>query len=301
MDWVTSIHQAIQYIEEHLREELTIQEIAQQTALSPFYFQKGFAMLCGMTVGDYIRQRRFSAAGLEVLTTDRKIIDIALEFGYDSPDSFTKAFTRFHSLTPTALRKSGGAVRSFAPLRIKVTLEGGQNMDCRIMKKEAFTVLCRAKTFKYEEAVDQIPQFWAEHFSTGGNNVVCGMYGISLEESAGGNEFTYLIADIYNPSGEIPDGYVIHTIPAYTWAVFSCTGAMPSAIQKLNLKSFLSGFPQTLTTKLLPALMWKCTATPVSLKTEYRIRATTVKFGFPWKKSKANLRKAPLKYKTKQS
>ena len=61
-----------------------------------------------------------------VLTTDRKIIDIALEFGYDSPDSFTKAFVRFHGLTPAALRKSGGAVRSFAPLRIKLTLEGGQ-------------------------------------------------------------------------------------------------------------------------------------------------------------------------------
>ena len=132
MDWVTSIHQAIQYIEEHLREELTIWEIAQQAALSPFYFQKGFAMLCGMTVGDYIRQRRLSAAGLEVLTTDRRIIDIALEFCYDSPDSFTKAFTRFHGLTPAALRKSGGAVRSFAPLRIKVTLEDGQNMDCKI-------------------------------------------------------------------------------------------------------------------------------------------------------------------------
>ena len=73
MDWVTSIHQAIQYIEEHLREELTIREIAQQAALSPFYFQKGFAMLCGITVGDYIRQRRLSAAGLEVLTTGRKI------------------------------------------------------------------------------------------------------------------------------------------------------------------------------------------------------------------------------------
>ena len=152
MDWVASIHQAIQYIEEHLREELTIREIAQQAALSPFYFQKGFAMLCGMTVGDYIRQRRLSAAGLEVLTTDRKIIDIALEFGYDSPDSFTKAFVRFHGLTPAALRKSGGAVRSFAPLRIKLTLEGGQNMDCKIMKKEAFTVLCRAKTFKYDPA-----------------------------------------------------------------------------------------------------------------------------------------------------
>ena len=135
MDWVESIHIAIQYIEDNLRGDLTVQKVAQQAALSPFYFQKGFSMLCGMTVGDYIRQRRLAAAGLEVLTTNRKIIDIALDFGYDSPDSFTKAFARFHGLTPAALRKSGGAVRSFAPLRIKVILEGGQNMDCKIMKK----------------------------------------------------------------------------------------------------------------------------------------------------------------------
>ena len=71
---------------------ITIREIAQQAALSPFYFQKGFAMLCGMTVGDYIRQRRLSAAGLEVLTPDRRIIDIALEFGYDSPDRLHQGF-----------------------------------------------------------------------------------------------------------------------------------------------------------------------------------------------------------------
>ena len=243
MDWVTSIHQAIQYIEEHLREELTIREIAQQAALSPFYFQKGFAMLCGMTVGDYIRQRRLSAAGLEVLTTDRKIIDIALDFGYDSPDSFTKAFTRFHGLTPAALRKSGGAVRSFAPLRIKVTLEGGQNMDCKIMKKEAFTVLCRAKTFKYEDAVAQVPQFWAEHFGTGGGKVVCGMYGINLDESMGGNEFEYLIADNYDPAREIPDGFTTRTIPAHTWAVFPCTGRMPQALQGLNQQIFSQWLP----------------------------------------------------------
>ena len=106
MDWVASIHQAIQYIEEHLREELTIREIAQQAALSPFYFQKGFAMLCGMTVGDYIRQRRLSAAGLEVLTTDRKIIDIALEFGYDSPDSFCP-IPRPHTCRTAKKRRRG--------------------------------------------------------------------------------------------------------------------------------------------------------------------------------------------------
>ena len=243
MDWVESIHRAIQYIEAHLREDLSICTVAQQAALSPYYFQKGFTMLCGMTVGEYIRQRRLSAAGLEVLMTDRKIIDIALEFGYDAPDSFTKAFARFHGVTPAALRKSGGAVRSFAPLRIKVTLEGGQNMDCRIQKKEAFTVLCRAKTFRYEEGAEQVPRFWAEHFRTGGWETVHGMYGINLDESMGGSEFEYLIADNYDPVKEIPAGFITRTIPAYTWAVFPCTGKMPQALMELNRQIFSQWLP----------------------------------------------------------
>lgn len=243
MDWVESIHRAIQYIEAHLREDLSICTVAQQAALSPYYFQKGFTMLCGMTVGEYIRQRRLSAAGLEVLMTDRKIIDIALEFGYDAPDSFTKAFARFHGVTPAALRKSGGAVRSFAPLRIKVTLEGGQNMDCRIQKKEAFTVLCRAKTFRYEEGAEQVPRFWAEHFRTGGGETVHGMYGINLDESMGSSEFEYLIADNYDPVKEIPAGFITRTIPAYTWAVFPCTGKMPQALMELNRQIFSQWLP----------------------------------------------------------
>ena len=107
-------------------------------------------------------------------------------------------------------------------------------MDCKIMKKEAFTVLCRAKTFKYEDAVARIPQFWAEHFAAGGGKVVCGMYGINLDESMGGNEFEYLIADNYDPAKEVPDGFATRTIPAHTWAVFPCTGRMPQALQGLN-------------------------------------------------------------------
>lgn len=243
MGWVESIHKATKYIEENLRGDLNIQDISRQAALSPFYFQKGFAMLCGMTVGEYIRQRRLSVAGLEVLTTDRKIIDIALEFGYDSPDSFTKAFSRFHGITPAALRKSGGAVRSFAPLKIKIIMEGGQNMDCNIMKKDAFTVLCRARTFKYEDAVAQVPQFWSEHFRSGGGNVLCGMYGINIDESMGSSEFVYLIADNYDPTQEIPDGFTTRTIPAHTWAVFPCTGKMPQALLGLNQQIFSQWLP----------------------------------------------------------
>ncbi|MFA6694911.1 MAG: AraC family transcriptional regulator, partial [Bacillota bacterium] len=125
MEWIEGIREAINYIEKNITEELTIEKIAERAFVSPFYFQKGFAMLCGFTVGEYVRQRRLTLAGSEIVSTDGKIIDIALKYGYNSPDSFTKAFTRFHGVTPTAVRKDGAMIKSFAPLKIKFTLEGG--------------------------------------------------------------------------------------------------------------------------------------------------------------------------------
>ena len=107
MEWVERICEAIDYIEENILEELTIAEIAKQVGISPFYFQKGFSMLCGITVGEYIRKRRLSLAGQDLMSTDQKIIDLAMQYGYESPDSFTKAFLRFHGVTPLAVRKEG--------------------------------------------------------------------------------------------------------------------------------------------------------------------------------------------------
>ena len=105
MDWTEAIGKAITFIEEHIMEDLSVGEIAKQVCISPFYFQKGFSLLCGFTVSEYIRKRRLALAGAELVSTDVKVIDAALKYGYDSPDSFTKAFTRFHGITPGMVRK----------------------------------------------------------------------------------------------------------------------------------------------------------------------------------------------------
>ena len=243
MEWMAIIGNSIQYIEEHITEELTADRIARNAGVSSFYFQKGFAMLCGFTVTEYIRNRRLALAGNDITATDEKIIDIAMKYGYDSPDSFTKAFTRFHGVTPSSARRDEVLLKSFAPLKIRISLEGGYLMDYKIVKKDAFTVIANAKTFPYEGAKEAVPQFWQEHFGDGKGTVVMGCYGINIDVEMGQENFEYLIADPYDPQRDVPEGFVTRTIPAFDWAVFPCRGAMPDALQDVNTKIYTEWLP----------------------------------------------------------
>lgn len=243
MEWMEAIGKAIQYIEGHITDELTIDRISKHVNVSPFYFQKGFAMLCGFTIAEYIRNRRLALAGNDLATGEEKIIDIAMKYGYDSPDSFTRAFTRFHGVTPTTARREQVMLKSFAPLKIKLSLEGGYLMDYKIVKKEAFVVIADAKEFPYEGAKSAVPQFWQEHYQTGKGKTVMGIYGINIDENMGHDTFEYLIADPYNPVMEVPEGFIVKKIPEFTWAVFPCKGAMPDTLQDVNTKIFTEWLP----------------------------------------------------------
>lgn len=243
MEWIDAISEAVSYIEDHITEDIPVDRIAKQVNISPFYFQKGFSLLCGFTVGEYIRKRRLTLAGSEIACSDEKVIDVAVKYGYDSADSFTKAFTRFHGITPLCVRKNDAVLKSFAPLKIKFSLEGGYLMEYKILQKDSFTVIGSEKTFSYETGKFEIPGFWNEHYAAGKGKTVCGMYGISIDEDMGGDKFEYLIADNYNPTEDVPEGFVTKVIPAFTWAVFPCKGAMPKAMQDVNTKFFSEWLP----------------------------------------------------------
>lgn len=243
MEWTESISKAIEYIETHIAEDISVEDIANQVNISAFYFQKGFSLLCGYTITEYIRNRRLALAAGELATDSARVIDIAMKYGYDSPDSFTKAFTRFHGATPSMVQKNSTMIKSFAPLKIKLLLEGGYIMDYKITKKDSFTVMGVSKQFAYENCKELIPNFWAEHYQKGNGKYVCGMFGINIDASMGNSEFEYMIADVYNPSIDLPDGFITKTIPAFTWAVFPCKGPMPIALQDVNTKIFSEWLP----------------------------------------------------------
>ena len=140
MDWITGIQNAINYIEDHLTEPIDFDRVARESFSSPSHFQRVFSILCGYTLGEYIRSRRLTLAGTELAAGNEKVIDIAAKYGYDSPDSFAKAFQKFHGITPSQARSHGAVLRAFSRLSIKVTLEGGSVMNYRIEEKPAMMI-----------------------------------------------------------------------------------------------------------------------------------------------------------------
>ncbi len=243
MEWTEAVREAVSFMESHITEEITMHDVAAHVHISPFYFHKGFSILCGYSITEYIRNRRLALAGEELMGSDVTVTALAMKYGYDSPDSFTKAFTRFHGYSPSAARRDKTMLKAFAPLQLSISLKGGYAMDYRITDKEAFFVLAASRVFGYENARQEVPAFWQEHYASGGGEHVCGMFGINIDPQMGNERFEYLIADIYNPSKEIPEGFVVRTIPALTWAVFPCKGALPQALQGVNEKIFSEWLP----------------------------------------------------------
>ncbi|MBQ7043451.1 MAG: AraC family transcriptional regulator [Clostridia bacterium] len=158
MDWIIGIQHAIDYIEDNLTETIDYEEVAKQCYSSSYHFQRVFSILCGFTLGEYIRNRRLTLAGRELATTNAKVIDVAMKYGYESPDSFAKAFQKFHGILPSQARSNGSNLKSFSRLVLKFSLEGGTTMNYRIETKPAFTLLGYKKRFSgtpYDEARQQ--------------------------------------------------------------------------------------------------------------------------------------------------
>lgn len=241
-DWTTGIHDALEYMEAHLMEELEIREIAKQAYLSQFHFQRIFSSLCGVSVGEYIRNRRLTLAGEELTKTNIRIIDLAAKYGYDSPDSFNRAFQRFHGITPTCARKNGTSLRAYAPLKIALTLEGGNMLEYKIVEKPQFTLVGISRMFDPETSYQEIPKFWSEVMGQE-NCPLMGIYGVCIDSDQDDQKFEYLIADNYIPWQEIPENCVTRVIPASTWAVFPCRGPLPQTLQDVNTRMWSEWLP----------------------------------------------------------
>lgn len=254
MGWVESLQNAIDYMENHLLDDISIESIAKQANVSEFHFQRIFSVLTDITVGEYLRRRRLTLAAQELSTTESKIIDLALKYGYDTPESFSKAFRRQHGITPSQARNYTGKLKSYNRLTIQVNLKGAEPMNYKIVEKESFKVVGVKREFSCEngENLAGIPKMWDDVHVDGTNDLlfdlnngqIKGVLGVCVDKrNAGSSLMDYWIGTDHK--GETPEGLLELEIPSSKWGVFEVHGAMPDAMQNTWKQIISEWFPSS--------------------------------------------------------
>lgn len=263
MEWIAAMQHAITYMEEHLLEEINYEAVAKQVHTSGYEFHRAFSFLTGMTANTYIRNRRLSLAGREIVETDAKITDIALKYGYETPESFTKAFTRFHGIAPKYAREDAAKLVLFNPLVIKITVEGGKSMDYRIVQTEEKKFIALVRSFRNEiindEENHEIPDFWGECHD---KNLVepirnlrpegkRDLYGLCSPTKEGEDSFEYgigVLVDEKTAEFDVAEmekaGYRIWDVKPGTYVVFDCIGEDGDCISDTWTKFYKEFLPQ---------------------------------------------------------
>jgi AraC family transcriptional regulator len=261
MEWSDRMNAAVSYIEENLDGELDYNQAAQKACCSMFHFQRMFLIIMGYTPAEYVRKRRLTLAARELIATDKKVIDIALKYGYDSPDSFTRAFRNVHGITPQAARVSGAKLAAFPRISFKIELKGDTDMDYRITDKKGFDIAVVKRPFSTSGGQNfvKIPQFWQEFMKTPDYGALCalgggkpgtvtggGCLGICIEpnepiKDVNNYTFDYGIA-VELPAKAGSGKFERYSVPAATWAVFDCT---IDNLQEVTKKIFSEWFPAT--------------------------------------------------------
>jgi len=246
MEWLTSIKKILKYIENNLNENISINECANIVNISPMFLDKGFKIMTGYSISEYIRNRRLYSSAIDLLNTDEKIIDIAYKYQYATPESFTKAFARFHNATPREVRNKTSQIRSFLPLTINIKITGGYNMKYTIKELSGFKVIGFQRNFSFEESHKMIPKFWDEIFTNENYQKIIkdngiGEYGVCIDNIKE-SKITYIIAGKYDDS-KAKNNLCIYEFEKGEWAIFDCVGPMPKAIQEISDKIFKEWLP----------------------------------------------------------
>ena len=252
MDNLQQLNLAMRYIEAHLADEIDFQKVAQLAGCSEYHFRRMFSFLSGMSLGEYIRHRRLSQAALE-LRSSTKVIDLAVKYGYDSPDSFARAFQVLHGVTPTEARMEGVALKAVPPMTFQLTIQGGNEMDYRIIEKEAFYIvgLMRRITLQYSEVNPEVTAMWSSltpediaELKGMANVEPIGMLNASVNFAEGRGEGSQLDQYIGVAAREPGAGkWQSLAVPASTWGVFTARGKFPDELQSVWGRIYSEWFP----------------------------------------------------------
>ncbi|WP_018923532.1 AraC family transcriptional regulator [Salsuginibacillus kocurii] len=235
MDVLKRMNEALRYIEEHITAEIDYKEAARQAYCSEYHFKRLFSLLAGIPLSEYVRRRRLTLAAFDLQEQNVRVIDVAMKYGYHSPDAFTRAFQNMHGVTPTEGRNEEGTLKAYPRLTFQLTIKGGTEMNYRIVQKEAFHVAGVKHQLKmingelspsYDEIVNAIAdETYAEmeQLSSGEPAGIVHVTADYSEQKDGNATLEQYIGAV--TTAQQAEGYSVLHVPAFTWAVFTVEGS----------------------------------------------------------------------------
>lgn len=230
MEWLDRMNKAMDYIEFNLADEISYDKLAQIACCSTYHFQRMFSFITGVSLSEYIRRRRLTLAAFDLQTSNIKVIDVAMKYGYESPEAFSRAFKNLHGIMPISARDIGVSLKTFPKMTFSISIKGVSEMNYRIEEKEPFEVFGfeLKTTVVNDQCYKDIPELWA----------VCEQDGRcqALAQAAGKKSGELLDAGVtydHNPNGDmsymigcikrdqvVSSEFTTLTIPKQTWAIF---------------------------------------------------------------------------------
>lgn len=249
MDWLDRMNSVMDYIEANLTEDISYDTVARLACCGSYHFQRMFPFITGITLSEYIRRRRLTAAAFELQTADTKVIDLAMKYGYDSPEAFSRAFKKQHGAAPASARGIGISLTAYPRMTFQISIKGETEMHYRIEEREEFTVfgVYTEISNDQETAFVQVPQFFRkcdEDLVPDEINRLLGRFHDNLTISAV-YDFTetsakYMLCNFLPAGVTPPEKFTTLTVPAATWAIFD---APDLQIQNIRKRIWSEWFP----------------------------------------------------------
>jgi AraC family transcriptional regulator len=260
MDYIEILQEMLRYIDTHIKEELNVEKLAAMAGFSSYHFCRIFQWDVGYSLMEYVRNRRLAFAAAE-LNSGRKIIDIAVDYGFETHSGFTKAFRRYFGSSPEKYRMNASFNVPTLPIleKTKQYINGGIIMEPKMVKKTDVKVagfVCKTTTNNGENK-KAIPEFWQNYISSGKMKKLHGEpfiknhseYGVCIMANPETGDMEYVIGIEVKDGADIPSGYHICTIPEALFAVFSTPpsdkAAFTSAIQGTWNYIYSEWFPKS--------------------------------------------------------
>lgn len=235
MNWLEKMNGSLRYIEENLAGKIDYEIVAQKACCSSYQFQRIFSFVANVPLAEYIRRRRMTLAAFDLHNSKMKVIDIALKYGYESPESFARTFQMTHGVTPTMARQAGTKLKAYPKISFQISIKGDVEMDYRIEECKGFVVNGVEREFDIadESCFIEIPAFWNSLCASGEFDKMTGLTGgvceagkaypvraCSFNPYDGGTKFRYIIGVADENEAAVLSGYDSVKVEAGTWAVF---------------------------------------------------------------------------------